>query len=160
MEHPHTLKEKQQRMGRLMERHKRIRIWEVCSPLPRGEAMLLSLICDHGQAVKVSEIARKVGIPMSAVSRSLGKLEDAGYVERNTDRKDRRSILVEPTARGLELNRACMERFLQISDQVLSRYSDEAFDSFLTNWESFTSYMEEAVETAAETEKKGEEKTK
>jgi DNA-binding MarR family transcriptional regulator len=51
---------------------------------------------------RVSLIARRAGMVGPQASRELRSLEAAGYVERTTDRTDRRAVVVSINAKGTD----------------------------------------------------------
>jgi DNA-binding MarR family transcriptional regulator len=53
--------------------------------------------------VKLADVAAEVGVNPTMLSRAIGQLVDAGLVQRSSDRTDRRSAWLEPTAAGRRL---------------------------------------------------------
>ncbi len=56
-----------------------------------------------GVPCRVQDIADRVHLSQSALSRLLGRLEREGLLERTVCHEDRRGVWVAPTARGREL---------------------------------------------------------
>jgi DNA-binding MarR family transcriptional regulator len=56
-----------------------------------------------GVPCRVQDIAERVHLSQSALSRLLGRLEREGLLERTVCREDRRGVWVSPTPRGREL---------------------------------------------------------
>ncbi len=72
----------------------------LCSP---EEANVISLLSRRGSLV-VKEIAQAMpGMDPSKLTRVLDSLEKQGYATRTLNRGDRRSFLVTPTERGMQL---------------------------------------------------------
>ena len=72
----------------------------LCSP---EEANIISLLSRRGPLM-VKEIAQGMaGIDASKLTRILDSLEKHGYATRTLNRGDRRSFLVTPTERGMQL---------------------------------------------------------
>jgi DNA-binding MarR family transcriptional regulator len=70
--------------------------------LTRAQTRALRALVDAG-VMRIGDLANLLEIvPRSATTR-VDDLEEAGFVTRRTDPDDRRSILVEPTSRGLDL---------------------------------------------------------
>lgn len=68
--------------------------------------------------VGVGELAKSEGLNPTLLSRTIGQLVEQGLLRRETDQKDRRAALVEPTAAGRKLrDRARSER-----NDVLARF--------------------------------------
>lgn len=57
-------------------------------------------LTSKGGAVKMSDIAEFFQITPAAVSQTIGRLEEVGYVERSMTKKDRRSVFVNITKEG------------------------------------------------------------
>jgi len=72
----------------------------LCSP---EEANVISLLSRRGPLM-VKEIAQAMpGMDPSKLTRVLDSLEKQGYASRTLNRGDRRSFLVTPTERGMQL---------------------------------------------------------
>jgi DNA-binding MarR family transcriptional regulator len=72
----------------------------LCSP---EEANIISLLSRRGPLM-VKEIAQAMpGMDPSKLTRVLDSLEKQGYATRTLNRGDRRSFLVTPTERGMQL---------------------------------------------------------
>jgi DNA-binding MarR family transcriptional regulator len=76
-------------------------------------------VSDPGEECRVQDIAGRVHLSQSALSRLIGRLEKDGLVERSMCVEDRRGVRVALTARGRELHdevlplqRAALERSL------------------------------------------------
>ena len=52
---------------------------------------------------KQQELADTIGIDKAAATRALARLEQSGYIRRESDREDRRATRVYLTAKGLKL---------------------------------------------------------
>lgn len=60
----------------------------------------LHVLNQEGPAT-AAELARKIGLTPGSVSRMLDRLDAAGCIKRTSDSRDRRRVLIEPTADGL-----------------------------------------------------------
>jgi DNA-binding MarR family transcriptional regulator len=75
--------------------------------------------------MRVSDLATKVELDASTVSRQIKQLEDKGIVERTTDPADGRASLVRLTSHGeAHMQAAFRRRFLRIKT-ALDPWSDE-----------------------------------
>ena len=72
--------------------------------LTRSQFCFLKLITVNAD-LQVGELARCLGVSPAASSKNLDKLERLGLVHREASDKDRRAILLKPTAEGEELVR-------------------------------------------------------
>ena len=83
-------------------------------PLPRE--FVLSILLDAGNTgMRQKDLAEKIGNRPAAMSESINKLEDNGYIERRVDETDRRATLIFLTEKGEA--RAC-----EIRDQRERRF--------------------------------------
>jgi DNA-binding MarR family transcriptional regulator len=72
---------------------------------------------DPGAPSRVQNIAERVHLSQSALSRLLSRLEREGLVERTVCKEDRRGVWVTPTRKGRELHDAV----LPLQREVLAR---------------------------------------
>jgi DNA-binding MarR family transcriptional regulator len=62
------------------------------------------LICHHEDGLHtVRDLAARLGVLKPAITRSLDRLVELGLARRISDPRDRRSVLVQRTAKGVEL---------------------------------------------------------
>ncbi len=78
--------------------------------LTRSEYELLVMLVinlgDDKQAFTVTEISSLLQITPAGVTHLINPLEEAGYIERLSDRTDRRIVLIGLTAKGLQVAEA------------------------------------------------------
>jgi DNA-binding MarR family transcriptional regulator len=72
---------------------------------------------DHILPVKT--LVERINLSGSRLTRILGSLEKGGYLRRVIDERDRRSITVHLSKKGIELSRKLEERYLQIHEEIL-----------------------------------------
>jgi len=102
---------------RLRTRHPEDQVDPSTFPLAKA------LMC--GVALRVSDLAAKVELDASTVSRQIKQLEDRGIIERATDPADGRASLVRLTESGESLMQAAFRRrFLRIKAS-LDPWTDE-----------------------------------
>lgn len=95
-----------------------LRMNNLLETMSRGEFFLLCRIevgSEQPGCIRVSELAKHARVTVPAVSRMLGGLEKKGWIVRETDRDDRRNILVRMTEEGkkeLEKGKQNMADFL------------------------------------------------
>ncbi|WP_052373150.1 MarR family winged helix-turn-helix transcriptional regulator [Amycolatopsis taiwanensis] len=99
----------------------------------------LDALNKHGPAT-ASTLARFVDLTSGSVSRMIDRLDAAGCIKRVQDPHDRRKVLIEPTADGLERVRsyyaslaACtlddLAEFTEAELAVVQRFIDKARES-------------------------------
>jgi DNA-binding MarR family transcriptional regulator len=79
----------------------------------------------HHDAMRISNLAVKVELDASTVSRSIKQLEDRGIVERTADPADGRASLVQLTPFGRECLQAAFGRRLERIRETLEPWSAE-----------------------------------
>lgn len=78
------------------------------------------------ESIPLSDLAEVEALNPTMLSRVIGYLEDAGYLKREKDQTDRRSISVHPTAQGRRLiQRMRDRRTQQLTERLESLTSDE-----------------------------------
>ena len=85
----------------------------------------LDLIRRYG-AMPAGRLAELTGLTTGAITGIIDRLEEAGYVSRTDDPKDRRRIIVEPT-KNKKLERKIETIFIPLHERMhklLSSYSD------------------------------------
>jgi DNA-binding MarR family transcriptional regulator len=75
-------------------------------------------------AMRVSDLAAKVELDASTVSRQIKQLEDKGIVERTTDPGDRRASLVQLSEDGRTVMQAALRRRFERIRAVLEPWSE------------------------------------
>lgn len=68
----------------------------------------------QGEEVKPSELAKTVGVSLSAVSHHLNSLEKYGYIERVQDLNDRRISRIRLSEKGREYDTKLKEAFFKM----------------------------------------------
>ena len=93
---------------------------------------LLVIIADHPEGVWQKDIAGEAGINASSTSEVVGKLEEDGYLVRESDEADKRAVLLKLTetgaARAAEIRaerKANLDRFFsKLTDEEKQTLSD------------------------------------
>ena len=103
--------------------------------------------------VKVSDIARYLELSAPAVSRTMKSLEEKEYIERHTDKQDRRNTFVKLTAKGEEQLKAWMKIFEEFSEAIFARLGDEKSNQLLEDLEAFVKASKEEMKAREEAKK-------
>ncbi|MFC6886021.1 MULTISPECIES: MarR family winged helix-turn-helix transcriptional regulator [Actinomadura] len=101
------------RMGRMMDEHG-LGLWHF--------AVLAAL--DDSAPASQRELGTRLRIDPSDVVEVVGRLEEAGLVQRERDTADRRRYVVELTARGRAELEAVTERAARLDDELLAPLDD------------------------------------
>lgn len=84
---------------------------------------ILTNLYEYQDKMTMKEIARRIGRDKSTVTSLVNKLEEFGYITKVNCNKDRRTVYLELTEKGLEME----EKYRKISEEVVSRaYADFA----------------------------------
>ncbi|MDQ1632612.1 MAG: hypothetical protein QOC80_2584 [Frankiaceae bacterium] len=81
------------------------------------------LMCS--EALRVSDLAARVGLDASTVSRQIKQLEDKGIVERTADPADGRASLVRISADGTAVMQSAFRRRFERIREALEPWSDD-----------------------------------
>lgn len=85
----------------------------------------LDYAADNNANITVAEAARQLRVSMPAVSRSLKGLSEKGFVKRDFDENDRRSVRIAVTETGEEKIRDFLRYAFATLDKALAVFSDE-----------------------------------
>ena len=139
--------------GKLYEalgRLKRLRISNLFPEMTKTDCMTL-LAIDHFNKEKddgvltVSELAEKIHMKPSAVSRTLKGLDDRGLIERTVNRADRRNTYVTVSEKGHEEWKRMEAQGLAFAQAVFSRMSAEDVEHLISYVNRFASVAEEEI---------------
>ena len=103
--------------------------------------------------VKVSDIARYLELSAPAVSRTMKSLEEKEYIERHTDKQDRRNTFVMLTTKGEEQQKTWMKSFEEFSEAIFARLGDEKSNQLLEDLEAFVKASKEEMKAREEAKK-------
>lgn len=71
------------------------------------------------------EMARQLNVNKSSVTRQLSLLEEKGYVERRPDTRDKRSLLLYPTEKALQLKERIFGCYNNWSHYLTEDFTEE-----------------------------------
>lgn len=146
------VKPEQKRFVQIMEKFRTLPMKNLLDKdMIRGEWHILSAISTmskekEGAGIKVSDLVKFRCVPAPAISRSLGKLEEKGMVERFVDRSDRRNTLVKLTDKGLKSTRISEKNLEECFDTVFDRFGEGESKDLLKKLDKFYEIVAEEVE--------------
>lgn len=100
----------------------------------------------EGTDVKVSDLVNHMKVTAPAVSRSLRKMEEKGYLLRSVDKNDRRNTHLELTERGeavLKESGAIMHEF---AEAILAGMSEEHMSRLIADLKALQSIAADEIE--------------
>jgi DNA-binding MarR family transcriptional regulator len=124
------------------------------APLGLNGATYLYLVVIDVHGSQMQEVfSQELSINKSCVTRSISRLEELGYVEREPDPNDRRAMLVSLTAKGRKIVpqvRKALEAFTELLNQGLNdKQIREAENLLMTMRENLAQYFENSKVSAS-----------
>ena len=121
-----------------MHQFHKLRLGDIMPDISGADFWTMRNIMDKGEdgKITISELAKKTRVLPSAISRTLKRLEEKGYVERTVNKNDRRNTYVEITDRGREVAQEVREIMRDYGEAVLSKFDEEELSmliSYLNN---------------------------
>lgn len=105
----------------------------------------IDVIIQRG-SITAGQLAEVTGLTTGTITAVLDRLEKAGFIKRVADPHDRRKVLLEPIPDRFAGGEAVFEDFLEATDQLLSRYTDDELATILDYvTETTLLYDEQAV---------------
>lgn len=101
-----------------------VRVEDETSGLSPSRLSALSVVV-FGGPLRLGDLARAEGVQPPTMSVLVRSLEDGGWVRREPDPADGRSVLVSATSAGVEILEAARERRLRRLDTLLAPLSEE-----------------------------------
>ena len=92
--------------------------------------VILDLLQRQGET-KMSDLARSAGVTTAAMTGIVGRLVRDGYAARERDRKDRRIVMVAPTAKGRRTRKDMKQRRREVIMKVFGKVSQHDRDEYL-----------------------------
>ena len=109
--------------------------------LNRSELVLLYRALDHsvdiGENISVAEAAKQLGVSMPFVSKTLKSLEEKGYVERVSDKNDRRSVRISVNESGRQIVDRFFNRLFSLLDSATSKFTKAEIEAMIDFLERF-----------------------
>jgi DNA-binding MarR family transcriptional regulator len=116
---------------------------------PASMPILHILQCSNG--VRLTDLATKLRLDASTVSRHIRQLDDRGLVVRSADPDDRRATQVVITARGTDYLTDSVDRRLAALREVLVSWNDRDRDTLQKLLTKFAADLRTATESELET---------
>jgi MarR family transcriptional regulator, organic hydroperoxide resistance regulator len=98
--------------------------------LSYGQIYLLQLLRRQSPS-RMSEIAYRMGMPISTTTRLVARMERMQLLERVADEKDRRAILVSLNKKGEKTVRAVEDHSFSLLSSNLKDFSEDELDAFI-----------------------------
>ncbi len=102
--------------------------------------------CLKDGGLRLVELAERTHTTKQAMSYTVNRLEEAGYVERVADPKDGRAKIIRMTQRGWEIRRIGDEIIAEVEEECVRRLGEERMRQFEELLEEVSSVVAEATE--------------
>lgn len=97
----------------------------------RSQHGILMYISRHGGKPCQKDIAEKFEISPAAVAVTIKKLENNGYIQRNSSKDDNRYNELKLTAKGKEIIEKSSEVFKEVDRKTFESFTDEELEQFV-----------------------------
>ena len=93
-----------------------------------AQLTVLRLMAEHGP-LRMSDVAREVGLSASSVTGLFDRLEAEGYIERRRSREDRREVSVVLTERARGMLEEANAQIVREVERLFAPLSDEDLET-------------------------------
>ena len=100
-------------------------------------SQVLAIISIPNDGVEMSELARKLGLDNSTVTRLIVRLEKKDWVGREKSKRDKRAIKVFLKTKGLVIQQDIEKKIESIGEKIKMEIDDEKRESILENLYAF-----------------------
>ena len=100
-------------------------------------SQVLAIISIPIDGIEMSELARKLGLDNSTITRLMVRLENKGWVGREQSRRDKRAIKVFLKTTGLVLQKDIEKKIESIGEKIEIEIDDEKRESILEHLYTF-----------------------
>ena len=100
-------------------------------------SQVLAIISIPIDGIEMSELARKLGLDNSTITRLMVRLENKGWVGREKSRRDKRAIKVFLKTTGLVLQKDIEKKIESIGENIEIEIDDEKRESILEHLYAF-----------------------
>lgn len=100
---------------------------------------------NNGENITVAQAAKRLGVPMPSVSRTLRGLSQKGFIERYSDPDDRRAVRIKVTEAGENELKRHLKSIFSIFDKAMCAFSDKDLKMMITLYSRFVEEISEAV---------------
>lgn len=100
---------------------------------------------NDGENITVAQAAKRLGVPMPSVSRTLKALSQKGFIERYSDPDDRRAVRIKVTEAGENELKKHLKCIFSIFDKAMFGFSDEEIKMMIKLHSRFVEAISKAV---------------
>ena len=100
-------------------------------------SQVLAIISIPNDGIEMSELAQKLGLDNSTITRLIVRLEKKGWVLREQSRRDKRAIKVFLKTKGLTIQQDIEKKIESIGEKIKMEINDEKRESTLEHLYTF-----------------------
>ncbi|HEY4963737.1 MAG TPA: MarR family transcriptional regulator [Candidatus Saccharimonadales bacterium] len=105
--------------------------------LDRPSSGIVHILCNKGARFTLNDLAEKLGVEAPTVTRKTQQLEKQGLVRRSKSTDDRRSVYLEVTDKGRNINRQIRLARRKLSEKALKQWTIEDRSKFIDLFEKY-----------------------
>lgn len=109
-----------------------------------------------GEQITVVQAAAQLGVSAPAVSRTLKNLETKGYITREINPDDRRSVYITVTNNGVCAMTECITESVRIVNEALADFTDDELRTMIHLHNKLTTNMTKVITDKKKAKQKGE----
>lgn len=98
--------------------------------LQRGQFVFITRIVEN-QNINLKQLARNVRVDKTTVTKAIQKLEDSGYIIKQTDHIDNRVIHLFPTEKCIHIYNCIIQEKNQILGNLINKFTPEEFEFYI-----------------------------
>lgn len=98
--------------------------------MSQGEAHILALLSTSAPAT-IAELHRGLAHKRSTLTSILDRLADRGYITREVGAQDRRTFVIAPTAKGVQIARRVHRHLTDLEEAVARRVTPDEIKAFM-----------------------------
>ncbi|MFD9408212.1 MarR family winged helix-turn-helix transcriptional regulator [Streptomyces sp. NPDC059989] len=113
-----------------------------------GQELVMMQLWDLGPQ-RQADLVRLLGSDAATMTRTIKRLENAGFVRRRPSETDKRATIIEPTAASLALRKDVEQIWAELEDSVASRLGADEQDAAIQVLARIEDSLVEAVDRQA-----------
>ena len=96
--------------------------------------------------IHATKIAPLMGMGTTSLSRLLKKMEDDGYIYRETDKKDKRMVIISLTEKGLKIRKEVKKTVVDFNKKILEKIPVNEMKIFMSVFDVIKKQVENQTE--------------
>ena len=126
--------------------HYRSSVQKKCAQLGEMECRLLSLLADELEAVRMNELAERLGVSESRITRLVERMVKKGLVTKHRSTRDRRSWEVAISRQGIDANVNVSTVSSEVQAELMARLPEVEHDLIYHNVKTYIETFHQVLE--------------